>query len=90
MIRLLLLYVRTLTMVNTNDIPIILYRIQDSVCPRECLDQSVHLQVLINPQRIQRRRVESGQEHIHNDQDINLTVLYPLRQVFIVVLEFCC
>ena len=61
--------------------------VQYTVCPAKCLDQSVHLQVFVNPERVQRRRIETSQEHIDNDQKIQLFVLHPKRYVFIIVLE---
>ena len=44
-------------------------------------------QVLIHPQRVERSRVKSRQEHIDDDQQIYFPLFRSLRQVFIVVLE---
>lgn len=44
-------------------------------------------QVLVNEQRVQRRRVEPSEEHVHHDDQVDLAVLHPLRQVLVVVLE---
>ena len=44
-------------------------------------------QVLVNPQRVQRGRIKPGQEHVHHDHQVDLTVLQPQRQVLVVVLK---
>ena len=51
------------------------------------LNESMHLQVLIDPQRIEGRRIKACQEHIHHNQNINLPFLHPLRYIFIIILE---
>ena len=40
------------------------------------LNQAVHFQVFIHPQRIQRRGVKAGQEHIDHDQQVKFLVLH--------------
>ena len=44
-------------------------------------------QVLVDEQRVQRRGVEAGQEHVDHDDQVDLAVLQPQRQVLVVVLE---
>ncbi len=44
-------------------------------------------QVLVDEQRVQRRRIETGEKHVHHDDQVDLAVLHPLRQVLVVVLE---
>ena len=51
------------------------------------LDQTVHFQVLVHPQCVQRRRIEAGQKHIHYNQQIKLLVLHPQRNILVVILE---
>ena len=48
----------------------------------------MHFQVFIHPQRIQRRGVEAGQEHIDHDQQVKFLVLHPQGNILIVILEF--
>ena len=50
----------------------------------------MHTQVLIHPKRVERGGVESGEEHVHHYEQINLAVLHAQRHVFIIVLEFLC
>ena len=50
--------------------------IENAVCARIGLNQAVHFQVFIHPQRIQRRGVKAGQEHIDHDQQVKFLVLH--------------
>ena len=61
--------------------------VQNPVRPAEGLDQSVRLQVLVHPQRIQRRCVKACQEHVHHNQQVQFLVLHPKGYVLIVILE---
>lgn len=61
--------------------------IQNTVSAGERLDQSVVFQVLVHPEGIQRSRVKAGEEHIDHDQQIDLLVLHPQRQILVVALE---
>ena len=70
-----------------DDVAVGLHRVEDAVRARVRLDQSVGAQVLVDEQRVQRRRVEAGEEHVHHDDQVDLAVLHPLRQVLVVVLE---
>ena len=47
----------------------------------------MHFKVLINPKRIERSRIKTGQEHIYNDQKIQFLILHPERHIFIIILE---
>ena len=47
----------------------------------------MHAQVLIHPEGVQRLGIESGEEHVHHNQQIHLTVFHPHREVFVIVLE---
>ena len=44
-------------------------------------------QILVNEKGVQRRGIEAGEEHVHHNDQVDLTVLQPQRQVFVVVLE---
>ena len=44
-------------------------------------------QILVHPERIERRCVKTREEHIHHDEQIDLALLHPLREILIVVLE---
>ena len=65
----------------------VLYRIQNAVGTTVCLQQSVHLQVLVYPQRVQRFCIKARQEHTYYYQDVYLLVLHPERYILIVALE---
>ena len=45
------------------------------------------LQILIDPERIERRRVEPREEHIHYDEKVDLAALHPQRDILVIVLE---
>ena len=49
--------------------------------------QSVHFQIFVHPQGVERCSIEACEEHIHNNQKIHFTVLHSHGQVFVVVLE---
>ena len=63
-------------------------RIQYAVGPAECLNQAMRLQVLVYPESVQSSSIKAGQEHVYDQQQVNLTVLNPEGQILIVVLEF--
>ena len=67
-----------LKIAETDYVSECLHRVQDPVRPGKGLDQAMHLQVLINPQRVQRSRIEARKEHIHDNEDINLLGLHLL------------
>src|SRR5699024_3861598 len=62
-------------------------RVQDAVSPRKRLDQAVVAQVLVHEQGIQRRGVKTSEKHVNHNDQVNLAVLQPQRQVLVVVLE---
>ena len=70
-----------------DDVAVGLDRVQDAVGARVRLDQAVVDQALVDEQRVQRRGVEAGQEHVDHDDQVDLAVLQSLRQVLVVVLE---
>ena len=49
--------------------------------------QSVHFQIFVHPQGVERCSIEACEEHIHNNQKIHFTVLHSHRQILVVVLE---
>ena len=61
--------------------------IQDTIGTGECLYQTVHLQILIHPQRIHSCGVKTCKEHIYYDQDIQFLILHTKRHIFIVILK---
>ena len=61
--------------------------VQNTVGAGERLDQSVVFQILVHPEGIQRSCVKAGEEHIDHDQEVDLLVLHPQRQILIVALE---
>jgi hypothetical protein len=42
---------------------------------------------LVDPERVERGRVEAGQEHVDDDRDVELAVPQAQREVLVVVLE---
>ena len=44
-------------------------------------------QVLIHPKRIQCGSIKAGQEHVDDNQQIDLSILHPVRNIFIVILK---
>ena len=72
---------------ETDDIAKSLDRIENAVGSGECLNQTMHLQILIYPQGIQSRCIKTCQEHIDYDEQVHFLVLHPQRQVLVVVLE---
>ena len=77
-----------LQIAEANDVAEHLDGIENPVRAGICLNQPVHFQVFIHPQRIQRRGVEAGQEHIDHDQQVKFLVLHPQGNILIVILEF--
>ncbi len=48
----------------------------------------MHLQVLVDPEGVERRRVEPGQKHVDDDEQVELPVFHPQGHVLVIVLEF--
>ena len=76
-----------LQVAETDDIAKGLDAVQDTVCPAERLNQTVHLQILIHPKGVQGRGIKACQEHIDHDQQVKLLVLHAERYIFVVILE---
>ena len=76
-----------LQIAEADNVAVCLYGVQDTVCARERLYQAVHDKVFIHPERIQRGSVKARQEHIYDNQDVNLAVFHAQGKVFIIVLE---
>ena len=66
-----------LQIAEANDVAEHLDGIENPVGAGIGLDQAVHFQVFIHPQRIQRCGIEAGQEHIDHDQQVKFLVLHP-------------
>ena len=58
-----------------DDVAVRLDRVEDPVRPAERLDQAMQSQVLVHEQRVQRGRVEAGEEHVDHDHQVDLPVL---------------
>ena len=61
--------------------------IQDAVCAGKSLNQPVHFQVFVHPQRVERGGVKACQKHIYHNEKIQISVLHPQGHIFVVVLE---
>ena len=72
--------------------------VEDAVRARERLDEAVHLQVLVDPQRVERLGVEAGEEHVDDDEHIealrcgqrlavHVLALHAARDVLVVAVE---
>ena len=72
---------------ETNDVTTILIGIQNTVGSAESLQQSMHSQVLIYPERIETFCVKARQEHSYHNEQIYFLVLSAQGEVFVVVLE---
>ena len=44
-------------------------------------------QILVAPKRVERRRVEAREEHIHDDEQIQFAILHARRNVFVIIRE---
>ena len=44
-------------------------------------------EALVDPERVERGRVEAGQEHVDDDREVELAVPEAQREVLVVVLE---
>ena len=76
-----------LQVAERDDVAVRLDRVQDPVCPGEGLQQPVLAQALVDPKRVERGRIETGQEHVDHDGQVDLTVPESQRQVAVVVLK---
>ena len=72
---------------EADNIAELLDAIQYSVCATIRLQQSVISQVLVYPQRVQRCGVKTRKEHVHDQQQVYLSVLHSQRNILIVVGE---
>ena len=79
--------VSLLEVAEADDVAVGLDRVEDAVGARVRLDQAVGAQVLVDQQGVQRGRVEAGEEHVDDDDEVDLAVLQPQREVLVVVLE---
>ena len=70
-----------------HDVPVGLYGVEDPVRTRVRLDQPVRAETLVDPERVERGRVEAGQEHVDDDREVDLAVPESQREVFVVVLK---
>ena len=50
--------------------------VQNAVCAAECLNQAMHLQVLINPKRVEGLSIKASQEHTYHYQQVHLSILH--------------
>ena len=60
-----------------DDVAVGLDRVEDPVGARVRLEKPVLPEVLVDPERVQRCRVEPGQEHVHDDRQVDLATLQP-------------
>ena len=56
---------------EADDVSVCLDRVEDSVRARECLDEAVGAQVLVNPQGVEGLGVEAGEEHVDDDDQVD-------------------
>ena len=61
--------------------------VQNAVGAGISLNQSVHLQVFIHPQCVERGGVKAGQKHIDYNEKIQFFILHPQGYIFVVVLK---
>ena len=45
------------------------------------------LEVLVHPKRVERRSVKAREEHIDDDEQIDLALLHALRKILVIILE---
>ena len=76
-----------LQIAEADDIAVGLDGVQNPVRPGKRLNEAVHLEILVHPERVERCRVKACQEHIDHDEQIDLPRLDALGQVFVVILE---
>ena len=76
-----------LQIAEADDIAVGLDGVQNPVRPGKRLNEAVHLEILVHPERVERCRVKACQEHIDHDEQIDLPRLDTLGQVFVVILK---
>ena len=64
-----------------------LERVEDSVGAAVCLYQAVHFQVFVYPEGVDGLGVEAGEEHVHDNEQVQLTHLHLAGDVLVVVVE---
>lgn len=72
---------------ETDNVAVGLDGVQNPVRPGKRLNEAVHLEIFVHPERVERCRVKARQEHIDHDEQIDLPRLDALGQVFVVILE---
>ena len=76
-----------LQIAEADDVAAVLDAVENAVSAAVCLQQPVHFEVFVHPERVQRLCIESREEHTHDNEYINLTVFHAQREVFVIVLE---
>ena len=76
-----------LEIAEANDVAAVLHGVEDAVGAAVGLQESVQLEVLIDPKGVQGLGIEAREEHSHHDEDVDLLVLHAKRHVLVVVLE---
>ena len=61
-----------LLLAKVEDVAVGLGRIEDAIGARECLDQTVVLEVLVDVNSVEVHGVKAGKKHVNDDGDINL------------------
>ena len=72
---------------ETDNVAVGLDGVQNPVRPGKRLNEAVHLEIFVHPERVERCRVKACQEHIDHDEQIDLPRLDALGQVFVVILK---
>jgi len=78
---------RLLQIAESDDIAEGLGGVKNAVGARVGLHQTVVAQVLIDEQGVQGRRIEAGQEHADDDQQVDFLGFHLLGQIAVIVLE---
>ena len=72
---------------ETHNIATVFECVEYSVCARVGLQQSLHLKILVHPQRVHALGVKTREKHSYDNKYVDVLVLRAQRQVFIVVLK---
>ena len=72
---------------EADDVSVGLDRVEDSVCARKGLDEAVGAQVLVDPQGVEGLGVEAGEEHVHDDDQVDAPVGQGLGEALVVAFE---
>ena len=73
---------------KAHDISKSLNAIQNAIRAAERLNEPVHFQILVDPKRIQSRRIKTREKHIHDNQKVDFFILHAERHIAVIIRKF--